>query len=242
MLFVLLFFSFHSLKATTLNQTKKVKELPLTLENGDSGEPKQRCAVPTIGIQLVDSNGRDCGLDVDDNVEIHASHLCPRAELFNDKAIVSTDGTAIFGNLVVQIDEDEFIEEDNNFPLRFEVMGLGKTAERLPCHKKQLFAGIKFPMRLRECHITPPTNAIVPPETETEGGRNTSPPRSLVSESPPDAEGQNGESDAKQTKYFQPSQRRPRSSPPASTPTKRPVTRSRPRNAPEGTACGCLIC
>ena len=159
--------------------------------------------------------------------------------MFNDKAVVGTDGSATFGNLVVQIHEDELIEEDSNFPIRFEVVGRGETAVRLPCNRKQLFAGIKFPMRLRECHITP---TVSPLEVDFEAfdseGKHASRPHSpTTTVSLPE------EKEEDKEKFFPKQPKTRRHLPSAPTPTKRPVPRSRPRSAPEGTACGgCVVC
>eukprot|EP01059_Diplonema_ambulator_P011331 TRINITY_DN21281_c0_g1_i1.p1 TRINITY_DN21281_c0_g1~~TRINITY_DN21281_c0_g1_i1.p1 ORF type:complete len:452 (+),score=99.97 TRINITY_DN21281_c0_g1_i1:111-1466(+) len=129
--------------------TDEVKDLPLAVGQNEDRVWIQHCTFPAIVLQLVDSNGNDCHIDDDHDIDVIAQHLCPNAELFNCKVKAQNDGTAIFSNLVLHISKTEVIGCETVFPLRFQVR-VSSELSHLPVHNKQVFAGVRFPDNLRE--------------------------------------------------------------------------------------------
>eukprot|EP01064_Diplonema_japonicum_P004393 TRINITY_DN1285_c0_g2_i1.p1 TRINITY_DN1285_c0_g2~~TRINITY_DN1285_c0_g2_i1.p1 ORF type:complete len:471 (+),score=101.64 TRINITY_DN1285_c0_g2_i1:101-1513(+) len=144
--------------------TDEVKDLPLTAGQDEERTWIQTCAFPAIVIQLVDSNGNECQILEEENVDVVAQHLCPNAELFNCKVRVQNDGTAIFSNMVLQISRYEVINSDQVFPLRFQVR-VSHSASDLPVHNKQIFSGVRFPYKLREGKLPKESEPTTPTTT-----------------------------------------------------------------------------
>ncbi|KAJ9471738.1 hypothetical protein DIPPA_19396 [Diplonema papillatum] len=129
----------------------EVRPLHLTVGFGEEGNILQMTTLPAIVVQLVDSLGRECMLQGNEDVEIVADHAGADVQLYNATAKVQSDGTTCFSNLVLHIRPDIWVPDDRVFALRFKVVCLGQSEEEaLPCHEKEVFGGVRFPLDLRD--------------------------------------------------------------------------------------------
>ena len=102
----------------------EVQALPLTKTMNEYEKIVQQASFATIRLQLIDSDGRDCGPD-GKMISIKATHDLVSAELFNDSATVQSEGQCTFSNLVMQMPEGTTLAGDEKVGLTFTVWSSG---------------------------------------------------------------------------------------------------------------------
>ena len=110
----------------------------------------QQAAFPTVILQLVDSEGRDCTLNnITDDITIEVTNDCSDSTCYNNTGKVQSDGRATINNMVLQINKSRTISEDDHITLEFRVKAEG-VAECMPCHDTVVRGVVNFPTHLRE--------------------------------------------------------------------------------------------
>eukprot|EP00754_Rhynchopus_humris_P050891 Rhum_TRINITY_DN9218_c0_g1::Rhum_TRINITY_DN9218_c0_g1_i1::g.32463::m.32463 len=142
---------FRSLHNISFFEEKgEVKSLPLVRTANEHKEIVQQAAFPTVILQLVDSEGRDCTLNnIADDITIEVTNDCSDSTCYNNTGKVQSDGRATINNMVLQINKSRTISEEDHITLEFRVKGEG-VAELMPCNDTVIRGVVNFPTHLRE--------------------------------------------------------------------------------------------